>query len=362
MDIGDQSGAVGSLAMAGGKFSAHWIKCGLIGTGQMTVSGTADLELQFLTIGESSGGQNAITVLSGSLTAAWATWLGYNAGANGSLAISDGQANLGGCEIGLSGTGAVTVAGGTLTAGITTLGRYAGAAGSVAISGGTSFIGQIAVGVGAGQVSVTGGALVASGIGLSTGSIMVADPGVVSAGEITLGYSVYSGVYSTSGGSMEIGGGTVIATKSLIIGDCAHNAPGAVSLNGGVLYVTNSTHTAFLDVRDGTLTLNAGGTLIVDILIVTNSCGSFVDNGGTVQYRQLVLAPDTPPLRLSPTPSGTSLTISWPAAYLGYVLQESTDLAAGPWTDVGQPPTLVGTENQIIVSPLLGNRFYRLKR
>lgn len=61
--------------------------------------------------------------------------------------------------------------------------------------------------------------------------------------------------------------------------------------NGGTLYVTNAAHTAVLDVRNGTFLLNAGGTLVVDTLILTNPCGHFVKNGGTLVAGTIQLDP-----------------------------------------------------------------------
>jgi hypothetical protein len=69
---------------------------------------------------------------------------------------------------------------------------------------------------------------------------------------------------------------------NMIIGDCVGGAVGNVSLNGGTMYVTNAAHTAVLDVRSGTFALNSGATLVVDTLVITNGCGQFLKNGGTL--------------------------------------------------------------------------------
>jgi hypothetical protein len=62
-------------------------------------------------------------------------------------------------------------------------------------------------------------------------------------------------------------------------------------VDGGNLFVTNSAHSAVLEVRSGTFTLNAG-TVTVDQLVMTNGCGVFVRNGGTLIVGTLVLDPD----------------------------------------------------------------------
>jgi hypothetical protein len=55
-----------------------------------------------------------------------------------------------------------------------------------------------------------------------------------------------------------------------------------------------------------------------------------------------------------------SLVLSWPASSAGFVLQQSSDLAAGNWTTVASPVDLVNGNYQVLVSPLTGTRFYRL--
>lgn len=90
-----------------------------------------------------------------------------------------------------------------------------------------------------------------------------------------------------------IAGGTVYATNvSSGVFGCG-NPPGSNSflqLDSGSLIVTNATHDATLDVRNGTLILN-GGMLQVDKLVMTNRCGVLVRKGGTVLVDTLVLDP-----------------------------------------------------------------------
>jgi hypothetical protein len=55
------------------------------------------------------------------------------------------------------------------------------------------------------------------------------------------------------------------------------------------------------------------------------------------------------------------ITISWSAvAYSGLVLQQASALT-GPWSNVATPPTLVGTQYQVKVTPGAGSKFYRLE-
>lgn len=55
-----------------------------------------------------------------------------------------------------------------------------------------------------------------------------------------------------------------------------------------------------------------------------------------------------------------TLTLSWPVAMDGWALQESGDPGPGQWADSPRPAEVVGGRNQVSVSPLEGNRFFRL--
>jgi hypothetical protein len=60
--------------------------------------------------------------------------------------------------------------------------------------------------------------------------------------------------------------------------------------NGGVLLVTNENTDAVLEVRRGKVIFN-GGVLQADKLVITNACGQFIRNGGTLIVGSLVLDP-----------------------------------------------------------------------
>jgi hypothetical protein len=122
-------------------------------------------------------------------------------------------------------------------------------------------------------------------IGEGHNAALIVTNGTVRA-SIQAGYSPgYTGTYTQSGGM-------VIVTNTFIVGDCTGGAIGAPTVSGGVLYITNATHTATLDVRNGTFVLNPGGVMQVDVLIVTTTCGHFVNNGGTITYNTLMLDPN----------------------------------------------------------------------
>jgi hypothetical protein len=58
--------------------------------------------------------------------------------------------------------------------------------------------------------------------------------------------------------------------------------------------------------------------------------------------------------------AGGSITFSWPASAGGYVLQETTSLATGPWTTVTAPVGQINGMNQVTITPAGGAMFYRL--
>jgi hypothetical protein len=66
-----------------------------------------------------------------------------------------------------------------------------------------------------------------------------------------------------------------------------------------------------------------------------------------------------PKLSLQATGTNTFL-FSWPQSAGGFVLQQTSDLTAGTWVNVAAPLALVNGQNQVVISPAGGNRFYRL--
>ena len=58
--------------------------------------------------------------------------------------------------------------------------------------------------------------------------------------------------------------------------------------------------------------------------------------------------------------SPSSVLIWWPAPSNGFVLQESLGIGYGLWTNVSATPQVVDGRNQVLITPLTGQRFYRL--
>ena len=89
---------------------------------------------------------------------------------------------------------------------------------------------------------------------------------------------------------LQVTAGTVLATN-LVIGFASPICDNLVQLDSGSVIVTNATHDAVLEVRNGKLILN-DGTLHVDRFVMTNSCAQFIRTGGTLIYGTTVLDPN----------------------------------------------------------------------
>ena len=90
------------------------------------------------------------------------------------------------------------------------------------------------------------------------------------------------------------------------------------------------------------------------------SGGNFTLDGGFWGIIGAVQIPGSPLLRVLLTSTNTVL-VAWPAPSTGFSLQQNTNLSTTFWAGVTNTVNVVGSENQIIVAPPVGNRFYRLK-
>jgi hypothetical protein len=278
----------------------------------------------------------ALNVYGGTVTAPEII-IGLNAG-TGSLNLTNGSITTSNLIVGmnLSATGMVTIAGGTLTAtdGVVQIGPAGN--GQMTIAGGSLIARTIQLGGpgGSGQVLFTAGHVKTSQL---IPNWWVGDGGDLDGcgGTMIIGGAGHDAEFDMHGGSatnfgaMYVGcgpvsensnlrilrsygslgmnpdddetptgtylqdGGLTVVMTNVVIGDCASNTAGVATLSGsGFLYVTNAAHNAVLDVRLGSFTMS-GGSLIVDILRVTNGCGgTFTRTGGALQYGQLDLDPN----------------------------------------------------------------------
>ena len=90
------------------------------------------------------------------------------------------------------------------------------------------------------------------------------------------------------------------------------------------------------------------------------SGGNFTLDGGFWGIVAAVQTPGAPSLRIFLTSTNT-VVVAWPAPSTGFSLEQNAVLGTTNWVNVATTPAVVGSENQVIVSPPAGNHFYRLK-
>src|SRR5207253_236303 len=85
---------------------------------------------------------------------------------------------------------------------------------------------------------------------------------------------------NTASGTLTLAGGNTFIYSNLVVGNAGFST-GKVFLAGGKLNLTNESGSATITIPSGSLTLNKGA-LIADNLLLTNSAGQFIFNGGTL--------------------------------------------------------------------------------
>jgi hypothetical protein len=315
-------------------------------------------------VGSLTLGSNAVvaissnlTVLSGSLTATSTVTL-----AGGSLLATNGTVRVG--EVG---SGEVAITGGNHTIWQLSLGGTNGSGtGSLVLSNGHLKVLYRIIGnsilVGCGDLDGSGGTIILGEDHDATMKVVCGK--ATNINSLLVGYTPqYSGSFTKSGG-------LTLVTNALVVGDtddCVNGPVGNLTVANGYLGVTNTSHDAVLSVRNGSVTMS-GGTVVADVLDLSHPCGQFNLAGGTLHYGQLLVPAGTPPLKLTITldETATAATLSWPSIYVGYALQQCTELpqpdALGNWTPVGQPSTVQGATRSVTITPLTGSTFYRLAK
>jgi hypothetical protein len=302
LDIGLNPGSVGTVSLISGNLELpfvddnHVLAIGRAGAGSLIQSG-GTLETVFEYVGYSAAG--TLTVAGGIHTVEKIDLsVGFFPGSTGAVWVTGGllQPNLG-IELGLSGPGALTQSNGV----VQTEGEAVGSQsqGTLTIAGGAHIVGAngLTVGLfasqGTGTVWLTGGQLMVTNNGFSTSSVI----GYAGVGRMTLSngdWRTHSVIVAANGGSegtLTVAGGTSTVYSNITVGDCASNAVGFVWVKGGDVFVTNATHDAVLDVRDGFFLFTAG-QLVVDKLVMTNECGMFIHAGGTLSVGSVLLDPN----------------------------------------------------------------------
>jgi len=90
------------------------------------------------------------------------------------------------------------------------------------------------------------------------------------------------------------------------------------------------------------------------------SGGNFTVDGGFWGIIAAVQTAGAPLLRVARTITNTVL-VAWPSSVTGFNLQQNAAIGSSNWLPVTNSVNTVGSEFQVIISPPVGNRFYRLK-
>ena len=255
--------------------------------GALLVSNSAMRVTSSLALGTLTVQSGALITASGSLT------LGDSAGARGTLWMTGGSlvatnnTGTGFIIVGNAGTGAMTVSNGTARFDQMFAGDAVGGVGTITIAGGTNLspstfvLGQSTFSTG--TVWVTSG-VVALTNNFRTAFIEIAGNGAgqttVSNGLVLVDRVFVASLSSMGRGTLTAVGGTTIINTNMVLGSGCGSL-GNLVVAGGNVFVTNATGTAVLEVRGGILELDSG-TLVIDKLVMTNSCGQFIRTGGTL--------------------------------------------------------------------------------
>jgi hypothetical protein len=342
LGLGADKSSGGLLVRNGGLFvvtNGAIVAGGFEGHGSINVTNAALLagEIVLGAVARSSGGlgiNDGTVTVNGDLTIASYASSGFVSLNGGVLAVTNGWTIVGNQQC----SAFLTVSDGLFLAHEVFVGYSMASSGTMTIQGGKTIIeSNLWLRYQFGQVSLSGGQLIVTNglisvVGgydyyppLSHDSFneqIVMTGGELSAKAIELGvspnpYSMYAGLLSISGGSVTV-------SESVTLGDCLKDTIGRLVVNGGDVAVTNAAGTAFIDVREGKLILN-NGTLRVDKLVMTNSCGQFVHAGGTLIVGQFVLDPNA--FRItSVAKEGNDLRVTW---ILGPGMTNALQVAAG---------------------------------
>ena len=105
---------------------------------------------------------------------------------------------------------------------------------------------------------------------------------------------------------------------------------------------------------------SASGTIGQPDAGANKSGGDFSVSGGFWSLISVVQTPGSPTMTV--THSGNNISIVWPSASSGFVLQQNSNLATTNWTTSGFTISDDGTNKSIIITSPSGNLFFRLKQ
>lgn len=234
--------------------------------------------------------------------------------------------------------------------GTTTLsGDHSGMFGNLAVSGGKLLVNTT---TSAALADVTGGAL--GGNGTISGPVFIEAGGTISPGTTSIGTLTLSSDL-TLGGNV-----SVKVNRSLSQSNDFVSVSGVLSCtNAGTLTVNNLGPTLAVG---NVFTLFSQPVTGGSLLNVTGGGATWSNNlatDGSIVVLSTVASYST---NISYSVNGSTLTISWPATHLGWILQQQTNsLGAGlgtNWTDVAGSSAVTSTN--ITISPSVPTAFYRL--
>jgi hypothetical protein len=303
LTLGSGSNLVGTLTLSRGTLVTANLGIGNdgtvnlgSGTGIATVNSGANLSVSSLTLGSLNGGRGSLQISSNTIVNVLSniTLVTSSLAATSSVSISGGSffATNGVIAVGPNGAGSFSISGGKhFIRQLKLGGPSANSTGHFVISGGTlKLLGDTSA-AGNGLALVVNSADFEGGDVDGTGtSVTIGDNGHSANATMRGGSAVFNAMYvghqSGFTGTYTQSAGTMTILSNLTVGaDCPNGSAGAIgiaTLSGGWLFVTNSDHTAVLDVRNGSFTLESGAVLVVDNLVLTNDCGHFTNNGGII--------------------------------------------------------------------------------
>ena len=89
------------------------------------------------------------------------------------------------------------------------------------------------------------------------------------------------------------------------------------------------------------------------------SGGNYTIDGGFWGIIAAIQTPGSPLLRVVLSSTNT-VVVAWPAPSTGFSLQQNPAVGSTNWSSVTSNVLVVGSENQVIIAPPAGNRFFRL--
>ena len=146
-------------------------------------------------------------------------------------------------------------------------------------------------------------------------------------------------------------------------------AIGATSLLSLLSAVAGTYHLSWFTLDSGGGT-SSGGAYAVSGTIGQPDAGQLAGGDYTLSggfWGVGAASPPQPELSLTVSRAGTSLVVKWPFPSTGFVLQQTSALAAPPsailWTDAIFPAAIpVGSDWTVTIPSPSGNRYFRLRR